>query len=91
MIGYDEVRPATDEEFRALPVKTGGVDNESFREIAEDVFLDGKPMKWNRRASDNNYLDKIGLMVPGDLAKVENEIRRKWRSIKKSKTTRQKS
>ncbi len=91
MIGYDEIRPATDEEFRTLPIKTGCVDNESFREIAEDVFLDGKPMKWNRRASDNNYLDKIGLMVPGDLTKVENEIRRKWRSIKKSKTTRRKN
>jgi hypothetical protein len=70
---------------------TGGVNNDSFREIAEEVFLDGKPMRWNRRASDNEFLDKIGLMIPGDLTKVENEIRRKWRSIKKSKTTRRKN
>jgi hypothetical protein len=91
MIGYDEDRSATDEEFRTLPVMTGGVDNDSFREIAEDIFLDGKPMKWGRRASENDFLDRIGLMVPGDLTKVENEIRRKWRSIKKSKTTRRKN
>lgn len=88
MIGYDEDRSATDEEFRTLPVMTGGVDNDSFREIAEDVFLDGKPMKWGRRASDNDFLDRIGLIVPSDLTKVEKRIRNDWRSIKKARKSR---
>jgi hypothetical protein len=82
MIGYDERRPATDEEFRTLPVKTMEVSNDSFREIAEDVFLDGKPMRWNRRTDDNALLDALGMRTPVDLSTVEAAMAKRWHSAR---------
>ena len=78
MIGYEEARRATDEEFRTLPNKTVWVDNECFREVAEDVFLDGKPMRWARSKHDNDLLDRLGMKTPSDLKRVEAELAKGW-------------
>lgn len=85
MIGYDEYRPATDEEFRTLPVKFIGEDNDSFRRIAEEVFLDGNPMGCERSPHDNAILDMLGMKTPSDLAKVEAEMAKGWRAKQKSR------
>lgn len=91
MVGYDCRRPATDVEFRTLPVKTVEVTNDSFREIAEDVFLDGKPMRWERSKDDNDLLDSLGMKTPSDLKLVEAELSRKWTAKQKSRAPKAKS
>ena len=84
MIGYDERRRATNTEFRTLPVKKVGEDNESFQRIAEEVFLDGKPMRWERSEDYNGLLDSIGMRTPADLKRVEGELSREWRAGQRS-------
>ena len=91
MIGYDDYRPATDEEFRTLPIKLIGEDNDSFRKIAEEVFLDGKPMRWERSPHDNAILDLLGMKTPADLAKVKADLAKEWRTKQKSRTSTVKS
>ena len=86
MIGYEEKRGATDEEFRTLPIKMVGEGNDSFRRIAEEVFLDGKPMRWTRKPEDNQFLDSIGMQTPADLKRVEAQVAKGWRATKKSKS-----
>jgi hypothetical protein len=80
MVGYDVRRPATDAEYRSLPVKTCEVSNQSFREIAEDVFLDGKPMRWDRSPDQNALLDSLGLQTPRDLNDVVTKVSREWQA-----------
>lgn len=91
VIGYNERRQATDEEFRTLPIMTFRVDNDSFREVAEDVFLDGKPMRWARSERDNEILDSLGMKKPSDLKRVESELAKAWVKKQKSRSSRSKS
>lgn len=91
MIGYDIRRPATDEEFRSLPVKTVEVGNDSFREIAEDVFLDGKPMRWARSPDANHLLNHLGIETPSDIKNTVAKIGRRWTASRKVKNKRSKN
>ncbi|WP_411846051.1 Imm26 family immunity protein [Roseibacillus persicicus] len=85
MIGYDVLRPATNAEYRSLPVKTVQVSNDSFREIADEVFLDGKPLRWDRSPDENALLDSLGLKTPADLKEVEARLSREWRASKRAR------
>lgn len=90
-LGFETERPATDEEFRSLPVMHTRESNQNFIRIAEEVFLDGKPMRFARSMDDNNLLDKIGLHKPSDLKAVQSEMARSWRKSKKTKSAPRKS
>ncbi|MCW1885644.1 hypothetical protein OKA04_12970 [Luteolibacter flavescens] len=90
-LGYDEERPATETEFRTLPIMCVWENNQSFIRIAEEVFLDGKPMHHERTPVENELLDKLGISAPGDLKKRQAEIARDWRRSKRAKPASRKS
>ena len=86
MIGYEETRKATDEEFRTLPVKNIWEDQGSFRKLAEAVFLDGKSDRILRRADDNSLLDALGMKRPADLQQVGAKMAKEWYEGRRSKS-----
>ncbi len=87
MIGYNVERPATDGEFRTLPVKNLEENNDTFRETAEAVFLDGKPMACERDDCDNQLLDSLGMKTPADLGRVEAEAAKSWRASRRTRAS----